>query len=50
MNHSATLSTTGTPGVYQGRVKVESAGDWQAQVSYEGPVGKGKSSFTVTAQ
>ncbi len=50
MNNAATFSTTGTQGVYQGKIKLESAGDWQAQVSYEGPAGKGKTSFAVTAQ
>ena len=50
MNNTATFNTTGTPGVYQGKVKLESAGDWQAQVSYEGPAGRGKTSFAVTAQ
>ena len=49
MNSAATF-TTGSPGVYHGKVKLESAGDWQAQISYEGAAGKGKSSFTVTAQ
>ena len=50
MNNTATFNTTGTPGVYQGKVKLESAGDWQAQISYEGAAGKGRTSFTVTAQ
>lgn len=50
MNSATTFSTTGTPGVYQGKVKLESAGDWQAQVSYEGAAGKGRTSFKVTAQ
>ena len=50
MNNAATFTSTGSPGVYQGKVKLESAGDWQAQISYEGAAGKGKSSFTVTAQ
>jgi predicted small lipoprotein YifL len=50
MSNTATFTTTGTPGVYQGKVKLESAGDWQAQISYEGAAGKGKTSFTVTAQ
>lgn len=50
MNNAATFTATGTPGVYQGKVKLESAGDWQAQISYEGAAGKGKSSLTVTAQ
>ena len=50
MNNAATFTSTGSSGVYQGKAKLESAGDWQAQISYEGAVGKGKSSFTVTAQ
>ncbi len=50
MSGGATFSSTGTPGVYQGKVNLESAGDWQAQVSYEGPAGKGRTAFTVTAQ
>jgi hypothetical protein len=50
MNDPATLTTTSTPGVYQGRVKLEMIGEWQAQVAYEGPAGSGKGSFPVTAQ
>ena len=50
MNNAGTFTATSTPGVYQGKVKLEAAGDWQAQVSYEGPAGKGKTSFAVTAQ
>jgi hypothetical protein len=50
MNDPATLTTTSTPGVYQGKVKLEMTGEWQAQVAYEGPAGSGKGSFPVTAQ
>ncbi len=50
MNAAGSFTATGTPGVYQGKAKLESAGDWQAQLSYEGPAGKGKTSFTVAAQ
>lgn len=50
MNNAATFTTTETPGVYEGKVKLESAGDWHAQLSYEGPAGRGKTSFAVTAQ
>ncbi len=50
MNDPATLTTTSTPGVYGGKVKLEMAGEWQAQVAYEGPAGSGKGSFPVTAQ
>lgn len=50
MNDAATLTTTSTPGVYRGKAKIEVGGEWQAQVSYEGPAGSGKTSFPVTAQ
>jgi YtkA-like len=50
MNDPATLTTTSTPGVYKGRVKLEMTGDWQAQIAYEGPAGTGKGSFPVKAQ
>jgi hypothetical protein len=50
MNDSATLTTTDAPGVYRAKANLETAGEWQAQVSYEGPAGKGQTSFSVTAQ
>ncbi|MDQ2974725.1 MAG: FixH family protein [Acidobacteriota bacterium] len=50
MNDSAKLTTTDAPGVYRAKANVETAGEWQAQVSYEGPAGKGQTSFSVTAQ
>lgn len=50
MNDAATLTTTGTPGVYNGKVKLQMAGEWQAQITYEGAAGKGKVSLPVTAQ
>ena len=50
MNDPATLTTTSTPGVYRGKVKIEMPGEWQAQVAYEGPAGNGKGSFPVKAQ
>ena len=50
MNDPATLSTTSTPGVYNGKVKLQMGGEWQAQIAYEGPAGSGKGSFPVTAQ
>ena len=50
MNDAATLTTTPEPGVYRAKVNVEMAGEWQAQLAYEGPRGAGKGSFPVTAQ
>ena len=50
MNNAATLTTTGTPGVYKGSVDIEMAGEWQAQVAFDGPAGRGKGMLPVTAQ
>jgi hypothetical protein len=50
MNTTTAFTTTGTPGVYRGRVNIEVAGEWQGQLAYEGPAGSGKTTFTVTAQ
>jgi len=50
MNDAATLTTTQTPGVYRAKVNLQMAGEWQAQLAYEGPAGAGKGSFPVTAQ
>ncbi|PYS88267.1 MAG: hypothetical protein DMF64_20870 [Acidobacteria bacterium] len=50
MNETATLTTTSTPGVYHGKARIEMAGEWQAQISYEGPAGRGQGSFPITVQ
>jgi YtkA-like len=50
MNDGVTFTTTNTPGVYRGKVNIEVAGEWQAQLAYEGPAGSGKTTFNVTAQ
>ena len=50
MNDGVTFTTTDTPGVYRGKVNIQVAGEWQGQLSYEGPAGKGKTTFSVTAQ
>jgi predicted small lipoprotein YifL len=49
MNAAAAFTATSTPGVYQGKVKLESAGDWQTQLSYEGSAGNGRTSVSITA-
>ena len=49
MNDNATLTTTSTPGVYKGKVAVEMVGEWQAQITYEGPAGKGAFTMPITA-
>jgi hypothetical protein len=50
MNNPATLTTTSTPGVYSAKVDLEMSGEWQAQIKYDGPAGKGNPTFPMTAQ
>jgi hypothetical protein len=50
MNDAATFTTTHTAGVYRGKANIEIAGEWQAQITYDGPAGRGQASFPVTAQ
>ena len=50
MNDSATFTTTAVPGVYKGKVNVEMAGEWQAQISFEGAAGSGKTMIPVSVQ
>lgn len=50
MNNAAKFTTTETPGVYRGNANIEMAGEWQAQITYDGPKGRGQASFPVTAQ
>ena len=50
MNNAATLTTTSSPGVYSGKANIEMAGEWQAQITYEGPAGRGQVTLPVTAQ
>jgi len=50
MNDAATFTTTEKPGVYRGKVNISIAGEWQGQLGYEGPAGKGKTTFSVTAR
>ena len=50
MNDQAAFTTTETPGIYRGKVNIEVAGEWQAQLAYEGPAGSGKTTITVPVQ
>ena len=50
MNDSVTFTTTNSPGVCRGKVNIEGSGEWQAQLAYESPAGKGKTTFSVNVQ
>ncbi len=48
MNDAATLSTSSTAGEFSGKVNLQMAGEWIAQISYEGKE-TGKTTMKVTA-
>ena len=50
MNIPVTLTTTSTPGVYSANANIEMSGEWQAQIKYDGPAGKGNATLPITAQ
>ena len=50
MNDTATFTTTETPGIYRGKANIEVAGEWQVNVTYDGPKGRGQATFPITAQ
>jgi len=50
MNDAATLVTTETPGKFRARVNIETAGTWEARISYEGPQNKGQVRMNVQAK
>ena len=49
MNDAANLTTTGTPGQFKGNLKLQMAGDWTAQITYEGAQ-TGKTTIPMSAQ
>ena len=50
MHSAAKVSPTGKPGQYRVEIKPEMAGDWMAQLSYNGERGGGKTNFKVTVK
>ena len=49
MNDGASFTATSTPGLYKGKANIQMAGEWQAQISYQGPASSGKTIIPVTA-
>ncbi len=48
MNNASNLTTTSTAGQFRGSVNIEMAGEWIAQISYEGAE-TGKTTMKITA-
>jgi hypothetical protein len=48
MHSGSTVTADAQPGLYHVRVRADMAGDWVAQLRYEGPRGSGTVGFTVS--
>src|SRR6266700_2232569 len=49
MHSGSTIERTNTSGRYRAKIKIDMAGDWDAKISFDGPRGKGQSSFSISA-
>lgn len=50
MNAGATLTKTDKPGVYNAVAEFSMVGDWDGQLTYEGPAGKGSAQVSVVVK
>lgn len=50
MHSGSTVQPAGEPGRYRAMIKPDMAGDWTAQLHYDGPHGRGEFSFTVNVK
>jgi YtkA-like len=44
------VERTATRGLYRAKIQVDMSGDWNMQISYDGPHGKGETTFPVPAE
>lgn len=44
------VERTATRGLYRGKIQIDTSGDWNMKVSYDGPRGKGETTFPVPAE
>jgi len=47
MHEAAKIQSAGMPGRYRAKIKVGMAGDWNANLSYDGPHGHGETTITL---
>jgi hypothetical protein len=44
------VGRTGTRGLYRAKIQIDASGDWNMKISYDGPRGKGETTFPVPAE
>jgi hypothetical protein len=50
MHSGGSIERTNTPGRYRAKIKIDMSGDWNAQISFDGPRGQGQQSFSLTVK
>ena len=50
IHRDVVVERTATRGLYRAKIQVDMSGDWNMKISYDGPHGKGETTFTVPAE
>jgi hypothetical protein len=50
LHRDVVVERTATRGLYRGKIQIDTSGDWNMKISYDGPRGKGGTTFPVPAE
>ena len=50
IHRDVVVERTATRGLYRAKIQVDMSGDWNMKISYDGPHGKGETTFSVPAE
>ena len=50
LHRDVVVERPATRGLYRGKIQIDTSGDWNMKISYDGPRGKGETTFPVPAE
>jgi hypothetical protein len=50
IHRDVVVERTATRGLYRAKIQIDTSGDWNMKISYDGPRGKGETTFPVPAE
>ena len=50
MHSGGAIERTNTPGRYRAKLKIDTSGDWNAKLAFDGPQGHGETNFSISAR
>ena len=50
IHRDVVVERTATRGLYRAKIQVDTSGDWNTKISYDGPHGKGETTFAVPVE